>query len=104
MASKFEPRPESRMPSFFNGVMRSGVEHLAVTLDDASYQIGFFATLLDEALDALKLLCRHHQHHADPHVEGPHHVVLRNVADLLHVIEHGQDRPGAKVHDGGSPL
>src|SRR5262245_39904694 len=100
MASKFEPRPESKMPSFFNGVMRSGVQHLSLTFDDAPDQVGFFTALLDQALHPLELLSRNHQHHAYTHIEGPHHVVVRDIADLLHMVEYRQHRPGTCLHNG----
>src|SRR5262245_29745582 len=83
MASKFEPRPESRMPSLFNGAIGSGVQDLSLAFDDAADQIGFFPALFDQCLHPLELLRGHHQDHTHAHVKGPHHVLLRDVADLL---------------------
>src|SRR6185312_12016397 len=101
IASKLVPRPESRMPSFLGAAMRSGVEDLAVAFHDAANQVSFFPGLLNHRLYAFELLRRNRQHHTDAHVERAHHVVLRHVADLLHVAEDGKNGPGAHLDDGG---
>src|SRR5262249_16507087 len=43
---------------------------------------------------------RHHQHHADPHVECAQHLLLADPPLFLEIPEHRQDRPGAGIDAG----
>src|SRR5260370_10686432 len=74
------------------------VDDLAVAFHDAAHQVRLFAAAFDHRLYALELFGRHHQHHADAHIKGAHHVVLGNVAYLLHVAEHRQYWPRSHLH------
>ena len=40
----------------------------------------------------------------DTHVEGAQHLLLRDVADLLHVLEDGRHGPGVDFDDGAGAL
>src|SRR5204863_9713631 len=93
IARKFEPRPESRMPSFalrvsgFKGdsvIHRRGTElrvhHFAITLNHATDDVTLLACALDHAFHLLVFVCGDHENHADSHVDGAHHLFLRDVA------------------------
>src|SRR5947209_3480858 len=77
---------------------------LVVAANDAADQIAFLAGTLDDALHLLILPGRHHQHHANAHVESAHHVILRDIADLLHVSKYRQRRPRAHLYHGSRPF
>src|SRR5271166_2706409 len=75
------------------------VRHSLLTLHDAPNNVALLAAALQDELRLLELLGRHHQHHANAHVEGAQHFVARHVADLFHVLEDGRHRPGMYLDD-----
>src|SRR5579864_3520983 len=103
MASKFEPRPESRMPSFLCGVMRLGVSNLAIALDNAADEVTFFTAFFDQRFYSLVFLSRYYQHHPNSHVEGAQHFIRWHIPNALQMAEYGRNRPGAHLHHGSTP-
>src|ERR1700731_3772831 len=77
MATKFEPRPERRMPS---ECIVSVVYYFALAFDDAADGDAFLSHALQHRLSFLEFCQRHHQQHAQAHVESTKHFVLRNIA------------------------
>src|SRR6516164_1177207 len=67
---------------------------------DAADSVALLATTFEDGLCLLELLGGNHQHHADAHVEGAHHVVVRNVPDGLQVTEDGENGPGVDFDNG----
>src|SRR5882762_5682508 len=65
MASKFEPRPESRMPRFFIEELAIGsclrVHHLPLTLHDAPHVVILLPDALQQCLGLLEFLRIDHQ-------------------------------------------
>src|SRR5208282_2918311 len=91
MATKFEPRPESRMPRFFIGQHYSprrhgdtekierekltlAEHHLAIALDDAADAVKFFSGALQQRLRFLEFLGGDHDQHTEAHIEGAEHL------------------------------
>jgi len=90
--------------SLRGGVAISVVNYFSIALDDPADGEGLFADALQYGLRFLEFCRGDDQQHAQAHVEGAQHLVLRNVAQLLQVLEQGQHRPGAEFDDGcGSP-
>ena len=75
------------------GTLLLRVHHFAVALYDPANGIGFFAGALQHRLSFLKLPGRNDQQHAQSHVKRAQHFVLRNIAQLLQVLEDRQHRP-----------
>ena len=59
---------------------------------------------LRTALAFLTVSAGHDDDEADAHVEGAQHLVLRDVAEVLQVLEEGRDGPSGEIDDGAHAL
>lgn len=75
--------------------MNSGVLHVAIAFDDAADDEEFFFGAVEEGFRAREFCGGDGGDEADTHIEGAHHLVLRDLAELAEVIKDGQDGPGA---------
>src|SRR5712671_2997904 len=73
------------------------VGDFALALYDAADGIGPFAGAIDQGLCLLEFLERNDEQHANTHVEGAHHLVVLNIAELLQMLEDGQNGPGSDL-------
>ena len=101
--------PPGLKPQFFRGlcfvglkphapsVRNSGVLDAVVAFDDAADDVEFLFGAVEERLGARELGCGDGGDEADAHVEGAHHFVLRNLAELAEVFEDRQHGPGADL-------
>src|SRR5262245_42660955 len=80
----------------------SAITDLALAFYDTPDAVVFLCGTVEHAFGFLELFGRNHHQHADAHVEGTHHVVVGNVAELLHVGEDRRYLPLAVFDDGGN--
>src|SRR5437660_8617360 len=73
------------------------VTDLALAFHDPPDGVIFLTGAIEHGFRLLELLGGNDHQHADAHVEGAHHVVMRNIAELLHVREDGRHGPGSKL-------
>src|SRR3984957_12062283 len=78
----------------------SAVEDFALAFYDAAYGVGFFAYAFQHGLGFLEFRGRNYQQHAEAHVEGAQHFVLRHISECLQMLEDGLQGPGTEFDQG----
>ncbi len=70
--------------------------------DDAADGVALFADAVEQRLDLLEFLRWHHQHHADAHIEGAHHLLLRMLPSFCRWLKIGSTGQLAHLDHRGS--
>ena len=68
-----------------------------VAFNDAADHVEFFFCAVKESLGAGEFCSGDDGDEPDAHVEGAHHFVLRDLAEVAKVVEDRQDGPGADL-------
>jgi hypothetical protein len=97
----FEPRPEIRIAiGLRSGIVRCApaavsTAHRAPALSglDPADAVHGFARALKSHAHAIRIIDADDSRHADAAIEGPSHLLRRDVATLLKQLKNGQSRP-----------
>src|SRR5580692_7342276 len=117
MATKLEPRPESKMPRFFiteyhdwnldlhgkrgrNKWISLAEYDFAIAFDDPPDAVKFFSGTLQQCLCFLEFLGRDYDQHSEAHIKSPEHFFLGDIAEFLQMFKDGQNRPRAELNHG----
>src|SRR5215467_5376797 len=82
---------------------RLAITDFALALNNSSYGVVLLARAITYGFGLFKFLCGNDKQHADAHVEGAQHFVLRNVTERLQVSKDGQHGPRSELDHGSRP-